>query len=74
MAEAKLKTGMTIKIDNVITDQRAMRFGLLIIIALMGLSRLRRPHRFGDPAGSHARTSHAGGFARRCIGNAGSGR
>ncbi len=28
---------MTIKIDDVITDQRAMRFGLLIIIALMWL-------------------------------------
>ncbi len=38
MAElAKLKQGMTIKIDDVITDQRAMRFGLLIIIALMWL-------------------------------------
>ena len=38
MAElAKLKQGMTIKIDGVMTDQRAMRFGLLIIIALMWL-------------------------------------
>jgi phospholipid-binding lipoprotein MlaA len=38
MAElAKLKQGMTIKIDDVITDQRAMRFGLLIIIALLWL-------------------------------------
>jgi phospholipid-binding lipoprotein MlaA len=38
MAElAKLKQGMTIKIDDVMTDQRAMRFGLLIIIALMWL-------------------------------------
>jgi len=38
MAElAKLKQGMTIKIDDVITDQRAMRFGLLIIIALVWL-------------------------------------
>lgn len=34
---AKLKQGMTIKIDDVMTDQRAMRFGLLIIIALMWL-------------------------------------
>jgi len=38
MAElAKLKQSMTIKIDDVMTDQRAMRFGLLIIIALMWL-------------------------------------
>lgn len=38
MAElAKLKQGMTIKIDDVITDQRAMRFGFLIIIALLWL-------------------------------------
>ena len=34
---AKLKQSMTIKIDDVMTDQRAMRFGLLIIIALMWL-------------------------------------
>jgi len=38
MAElAKLKQGMTIKIDDVLTDQRAMRFGFLIIIALLWL-------------------------------------
>lgn len=38
MAElAKLKQGMTIKIDDVITGQRAMRLGLLIIISLMWL-------------------------------------
>jgi phospholipid-binding lipoprotein MlaA len=38
MAElAKLKQGMTIKIDDVITDQRAMRFGFLIIIVLLWL-------------------------------------